>query len=52
MNEKLVIIMQQRGEHVLFLAAIHDRKIPVLGLYKNLVLVFRSPPVFIWLAVS
>ena len=38
--------MQQREEHFLFLAAIHGWKIPVLGLYKNLVLVFSSPPVF------
>ena len=45
-DEKLVIIMQQRGEHFWFLVAIHGWKISVLELYKNLVLVFSSPPVF------
>ena len=44
--------MQQREEHFLFLVAIHGWKIPVLELYKNLVLVFSSPPAFIWLPVS
>ena len=38
--------MQQRGEHFWFLVAIHGWNISVLELYKNLVLVFSSPPVF------
>ena len=46
MHEKSVIIMQQRGEHVLFLVAIHGWKIPVLKVSKILLLVFSSPPVF------
>ena len=45
-NEKSVIIMPQRGEHFWFLVAIHGWKISVLELYKNLMLVFSSPPVF------
>ena len=39
-------IMQQSGEHFWFLVAIHGWKISVLELYKNLVLVFSSPPAF------
>ena len=45
-NEKLVIIMQQRGENFLFLAATHGWKISVLKVSKILLLVFSSPPAF------
>ena len=46
MDEKSVIIMEQREKHFWFLVAIHGWKITVLEQEKNLVLVFSSPPVF------